>query len=206
MVSLSKNSLLKVVSTLFFLSLSYYSAAQSPNEYVITNLGDTIPCKITNQFMGAAVYVSTDGKKRGKVKVKMVKEYYDVKRKHVFKAMKLPDFSRPMFVERLETGTINLYELYITTSTGGGGAFGAPTGSRVTQQWYVTKKGSDSLYLIKINTLFNGKTNRGERKASLYLAIGDDPELLQQFKDKDKYGYDEIRAVIKRYNENHPMI
>ncbi|MDR6783663.1 hypothetical protein ABIE26_003018 [Pedobacter africanus] len=188
----------------FLIGLSRSVSAQSNPEYVITDKGDTILCSIKQELFGGLKYTPVSDEQAKRIVAERIKEYYHNKEKNPFLAKKLPKPSAIKFVERLEFGQICLYELY--QSSPGGIQQGRMTPGSTRRFWYAEKNGEHKLFLIKTNQLVSLGTSRKDRKAAFDELLGDDQELLQQFKNKEEYSFDEIRETIKAYNTKHVKV
>ncbi|MCZ4243773.1 hypothetical protein [Pedobacter punctiformis] len=174
-----------------------FSFSQIKNDYVITSKGDTIRCEIKEEIFGAIKYKAEGSDRYIKVKPKEIKEYFYSKYEHPYVSIIFPN-GYSTFLERLETGKINLYQQLRTSTMMSGKT--AMVSSTTDIQWYA-EKGESGFKLIKTNHIINISNSKKDRKATLNEFIADNTALSAQFKDADTYAFNEIRKIIKTYNE-----
>ena len=185
----------KVLLTGFFCTISYFASAQ--NDFVVTMENDTIRGQAITGLFGGAVkkFIPVSG---GKIKVKpdKIKEYYISSSQKNMVAKITPGTTREIFLERLEKGSIELYELNRTHYHYS--AYGGGTTSRQVN-WYVSKAGAP-IVLLKHNSWLTFSKDR--RKNEFFDLIKDNQELADRFTTSDKFSFKEIKSLISLYNED----
>ena len=185
------------------------------NGYLINFKNDTIKCQIGASYLSATLtfrlklrYRVDTTRDFKKINPDSVKEFYWSHDSSTYVSKVLPKDDKPVFVELLEKGRINLYQslhasIAITMNV-----------SSLTQ-WYANKN-ADSLKQIKIastNLLGNGAIgSHKDREKAFMDMIADNPDLLDRYKAARKsadYSFELIRYYIKTYNdeylENHKV-
>ncbi|TCC98099.1 hypothetical protein EZ449_21725 [Pedobacter frigidisoli] len=183
-----------------FLSLVFIaklSVSQTISDYVIKTNGDTIKCEIKEELLGAVKYKAVGSDNYIKVKAKDIKEYFSTKDEYPHILIAHPN-GYTSTLERIESGKIKLYketsDIYLQHGATG-------VASRNTSiQWFAEKDNS-GIKLIKTNQIINLTNSKSKRKGNFYELIADNILLASEFKDIDSYSIDEIRNIIKRYNQ-----
>src|SRR5471030_121586 len=96
---------MKTICTLLLIISVIFAKAQT-EDYVITNIGDTIRCEVNISGWGTVKYKVTEGKFE-KVKLTDIKEYYhqydDLRFRAVYRD------NKPEYLRVIENGRISLY-------------------------------------------------------------------------------------------------
>lgn len=171
--------------------------SQAISDYVIKTSGDTIKCEINEELFGAVKYKAVGSDNYLRVKAKDIKEYFSSKDEYPHILIAHPN-GYTSTLERIESGKIKLYRetrnIYLQHSATG-------TASRNTSiQWFAEKDNS-GIKLIKTNQIINLTNSKSKRKENFNELIADNILLASEFKDIDSYSIDEIRNIIKRYNQ-----
>ena len=135
-----------------------------------------------------------------------MREFFYAKTKNPFALRHEVGRDKPLFFNILESGKINLFESSSISATAGvhiggmagSGTFGDGRSSDIT--YYAEKVGSDSLHLLKNNSILKSNT---KNKLLFEALISDDKELLDFYKQKDEFSFDVIRSTIKTYNRRN---
>lgn len=185
--------------TLLLLTLSFsVFFANAQHDYVITLNNDTIKGSFKYNIMGDIKFQADKQKKSVLITPNKFREYYIFSQKRELVAKKIPGLIDELFVERLEKGEIELYELKTTMSGSGmvgGNTVGPNTYTNV--RWYVSKNGSAPIAL-KHNSWATFSKER--RKNAFYEMLSDNEEIAGKFINDDKFTFDKIRELIILYN------
>ncbi|HEY9001518.1 MAG TPA: hypothetical protein VIM89_09195 [Mucilaginibacter sp.] len=183
---------------LLFFSITSFAQDESFNDYIITLKNDTIKCELHSSNNVDWFKYQIEGVKGSKkLNADSINGYYSSKDSVLFLSKHTPGPGGRTFLQLLERGQINLYELNSGSDT----------------YWYEEKNG-DSLKLIKMyrnsvhigDNSYEANTSRKERQQNLFNALADNPELLQRFKNAIKdvnYGFKLIQYYIKTYNDEY---
>ena len=181
------NIKLIIVSLTFFFA---FKSLKAQNDYVITLKNDTLKGVISDQIFGGHRFKSNESTKAVKINVKEYKEFYIASDQRNYCAVLLPNGFNPLFINRVEKGRIELYELITTTY----GAYGM--NSSVTS-WYVSKDKSP-LVMLKHNSWLT--FSRDKRKNEFHELIMDNESVVKQYEAEEKFSFKSIKALVQQYN------
>lgn len=183
-------SLLFLTSTLFSLRVS----AQS--DYVITQSGDSIPCRINHPLLTThPKYRKSPDDEPIEIKPEEIKRYYQAKKKKLYCSVFKPGWDYRQFLIVLEYGKINLYqEILTSTSYVNNQAMGAST-----TNWYFSK-GSDTVRQLKTSGPFMLGKSRKERIADFVALIKDNKKVYDLYLAKNQFSFQDIQRLIHYYN------
>ncbi|MDR3696226.1 hypothetical protein [Mucilaginibacter sp.] len=167
--------------------------------YIVNTKGDTVQCNFKKPALGTLRYKPVNStEKFKKPSTDDLKAYYCAWDSTMYEALPIDtDGYNPVFLKRLESGTIRLYEEDVVSN----GYFmnGYYTGGGTNTYFYVSKDLA-SLKEIKSNTLNIGGESRKKRKAYLMGLIADDPDLAKQFDAEQDYDLKTLRHYIHDFN------
>lgn len=167
------------------------ATAQQPG-YIITFKNDTLKGEFKTSAFGRPKFKARNSDATISINLDTIKEYQLTKDASVFIAEVLPKTSmnfigRPQFVERLEHGKINLYEMV------------TPSGMHL-KTWYITSN-NDTLIPIKTDDMaIIGGGSKKKRRETLAKMMSDKPDIAASFSADNSFSYDKIRSYIKQYN------
>ncbi|MFA4870481.1 MAG: hypothetical protein WC623_19955 [Pedobacter sp.] len=164
--------------------------ALAQNDYIVTLKNDTLRGEVKNTLFGYKHrFKETGQSKSNLITVKNTKLYSKISNKKVntYEARILPDKKKPIFMELLEKGDINLYELIVYN--------GGMNGSTTTN-WYASK-GSGPLFSLKTSAL---AFNRADKEKSFEQLLSDNPALWANFKAEKSFSFKVLRKYINLYN------
>ena len=166
--------------------------------YVVNLNGDTVKCEFKKPALGQLKYRAVNSAdKFKKPSLEIIKEYYSTYDSTVYIAIAADSGSSYLqFLQRLENGTIKLYEQVINTQ--GTYMNGMWMGGSTNLYYYITKHDSP-LKAIKSNTLFTGGS-RKSRREYLTSFFSDDATLAEKFKSDDNFDLKTLRHYISTYN------
>ncbi|MFI5159079.1 MAG: hypothetical protein ACHQF4_09450 [Sphingobacteriales bacterium] len=167
------------------LVISFAAEAQrAPCDYIITRKGDTIKCTISkNIFSGLRYRVSSKDDYKA-VDVNEINEYYTYQNNETFRAFKIPETDKVTFLELLESGKIDLYEL-------------KSRHYRSNNIFWFAAKNDNKLIEIK-NTLILHPTNAD--KENLIKLISNNVAAVQKINGDKAYSFKNIKDAIHQYN------
>ena len=190
----------------FSFIISFQCFAQTDG-YFITQKNDTVKCSdLKEAFIGKNLkYRATKLADFKDLNTDTVLEYKLPKSKNPFTKRQLPGDSVLKFVEWTLRGPIDLYtETFY--SYGGYGGSGGSGGSNKVNNYYISKN-NVPLIAIKTTGLSLNIASRKERKKALYDMMADAPQLIEQYKAFNEFGYEVVYSMISRYNDfksTHP--
>ncbi|MCR8559854.1 hypothetical protein KXD93_19545 [Mucilaginibacter sp. BJC16-A38] len=166
--------------------------AQAQQDYIITNADDSIACKITIPFMGAAKYKKDGMAESKKILPEEIREYCITRKKVAYRAVVVAANQHFGFLPLIEKGKINLYEM-IYTSTGFNGQAG------YSSKVYYVSKGSDTVNELKTSSLFSSRS-RQARKDDFKEMIKDNKTVYDKYMAENSFSFERIRNLIHLYN------
>jgi len=162
-------------------------------DYIVTLQQDTLRGKINSFSDNVLKFRQMDSSSNVKFQLDQLKSVYYHKSKSEYFPVRVPGEKKDLFLKRVESGKIQIYELlrtvYMYSQYGGS--------SSSTRTWYAVK-GDAAAVEIKTNKILSG--SRKERKDAFYNLIKDDAALAKQFMDVDEFSFDFLQATVKRYN------
>jgi len=187
---------MKTICTLFLVTLVYFAKAQT-EDYVITNIGDTVRCEVNISGWGTVKYKVAGGKFE-KVKLEDIKEYYHQENDLRFRAVYRDSSNKPEYMRVLENGPISLY--LHDGSQAGLGVLGMLT---VSPTSVYVGKGGDRTITLKTSGLLNGGSKQG-RKDALSEMLKDKPDIYNKYVADNKFNYSQILNLVHLYNTGKP--
>ncbi|QMU27633.1 hypothetical protein [Adhaeribacter radiodurans] len=161
-------------------------------DIVITSKGDTLAGTIIGERFTSLKFKDLTGTRFEKFSSSQVKEFRTNKK--IFISKNVPGEVEPLFLERLEAGSIALYEYYKRTGA---------TGNSYIIKWYASKNNEP---LIELKTNWGATTARKERKAAFEELIKDDTELYNQYLPIKSFDYNTLSSFIKKYNNSRAQL
>lgn len=182
--------------TVLILSISLCVASTqrtyAQKDYIVNLSNDTLWGEVKKPLIGKPRFTETGQSKSISITEKNAKAYrrtINSNESESFVAKVLPKRSKPIFLERLEDGNVQLFELIQTSNS--------MYASSTTKSWYVCKAGGE-LFNIKTNAL---SFARAEKENNLEGLLGDNKELWNQFKTENDFSFKVLRNYIKLYNQ-----
>ncbi|PSR52138.1 hypothetical protein AHMF7605_00670 [Adhaeribacter arboris] len=175
----------RLTGIILFTFLAIHANAQK-FDIVITFKGDTLAGTIIGERFTSLKFKDLTGTKFEKLSSNQVQEYRTNKK--IFNSKNVPGEAKPLFLQRLEAGSIALYEYYKRTGA---------TGNTYIIKWYVSKNDEP---LIELKTNWGATIARKERKAAFEELLKDDSELYNQYLSFKSFNYDTLRSFINKYN------
>jgi hypothetical protein len=190
-----------------FLFADFFVFSQEGYEvgYIITNKGDTLKGKIKDRKYTAGAansdkisFINAEGKKNGKTPDE-VKQYCK-KGTQLFYSLPIGLDGKLKFAEILEYGDVILFG-YVSNS------FVSTTSELLSKSSDKNKDGKPDITNMEYffqkknapNSLMKVKPKKFQETASFFFQS--DAELMKKIESKT-LGYDDIRLVVKTYNEN----
>jgi hypothetical protein len=188
MKALSPKLLIAVIAILFATNVNAQKNKKRNSDYVITPKGDTMACVITIPMLGKDTYTTmTDGTED--LTPQDIKEYYISTKKQHYQSVYRPGETKPVFLNALEIGKINLYEDPTPNSVTGG----------YSAVWYVSK-GIDNNKITGLNRRNLTPSKPGEKKNELEQMLADNKDVYNAYRHDKKYTFDQLRSFIHLYN------
>jgi len=163
-------------------------------DYIVTLQQDTLRGKINSFNDNVLKFRQTDSSSNVKFQLDQLKSVYYHKSKSEYFPVRIPGGKKDLFLKRVESGKIQIYELVRTTSFQS--QYGGMASSSI-RTWYAVK-GDAAAVEIKTNNLLGG--SRKERKDAFCDLIKDDAALAKQFLDANDFSFDYLQITIKLYN------
>ncbi|NII83451.1 MULTISPECIES: hypothetical protein [unclassified Pedobacter] len=167
---------------------------KAQSEYIVTLQSDTIKGEVKNYFEDVVKFIPEGSTERVRYKATEIKAFHVVKiRKNPTdcEAVKLPGTKKTVFVHRLMSGKITLYELIETAVSYSGVASSSVT-------WYVKKQDQDIIEIKTSKLSFNRK----EREDAFFVLLKDNPKVAEQYQNGGKFSFDFIKSIINAYNQS----
>lgn len=170
---------------LFFAFLRVYAQA----DYIINLNNDTLKGTINFAVFSGASFKGPNDSRPKKIKTTEVKEYYISKLQKNYCARVLPFGTKPIFLERVERGKIELFELVTIVYSG------YVTSTSIS--WYASKDNSP-LIILKHNSWLT--FSKEKRKDELFNMVSDNAEVAERFKQEDSFTFKKVRELVAIYN------
>lgn len=180
----------KKITITLCIAICSITSAFAQKDYVVTLTGDTLRGRINADGLKDLKIRFADTLKKVKYKSSAILSYHVDKHNKDYESVQVPSKKDKLFLLRMETGKIVLYQLLESYSGG------YPARSYTSINWYAAKEG-EPLFEVKTNDLKGG---RKERKDAFYKAIEDNPLVAQKYLAEDKFSFDQIRSIISEYN------
>ncbi|WP_125185327.1 hypothetical protein [Botryobacter ruber] len=193
------------------LLLAGVTAHAQRNDYVITTQGDTLFGTVSNVKLTSIKFKHNGKGKAEQIFSPQAKEFRIMD--DVFESKVIPNNGLPLFLERLETGTISLYKYHVydlQTKNSPSVLLLFPPGQPVSRNLslnnnsgHVTRlfasKNDGPLVEVKSNRSdFSSGTQREEAFEDL---ISDDPEILEEY-SASVFNNLFLRSIVKKYNKS----
>ncbi len=165
---------------------------KAQSEYIVTLQNDTIKGEVKNYQEDVVKFIPEGGNERVRYKATEIKAFHvKLKKSEIdLEAMKLPDKRKTLFVNRVLSGKIILYELIETFYKYNGGISYGVT-------WYVKKLDQDIMEIKTSEMSFNRK----EREDAFLTLLKDNPKVAEQYQNGGKFNFDFIKSIISAYNQ-----
>jgi len=168
---------------IIFTGLSFFASAQNTN-YVINAKGEKVACDFKSSIFGGSLKYRTDSTgKFEEVDPFNVKAYHRKNDAYVHSSV-ATDYGQ-IFLERIETGKINLYQYQA-----GSGQYGKEI------KWYIEKNGEDGAALIKANSLIKDE----KAKKDLFKALIADNSSASRLYNPYDFSFETIQRIVHIYN------
>ncbi|MFD2581623.1 hypothetical protein ACFSR6_03915 [Pedobacter vanadiisoli] len=178
---------------LLILAFCITQTIKAQSEYIVTLQNDTIKGKVKNYLEDVVKFIPEGSTERVRYKPTEIKAFHvKLKKEEIdLEAIKLPGKRKPLFVNRLLSGKIILYELVETFVRYNGGISHGVT-------WYVKKLDQD---IVEIKTSELSFNRKGREDAFLVL-LKDNPKVAEQYQNGGKFSFDFIKSIINAYNQS----
>ncbi|NII83455.1 hypothetical protein [Pedobacter sp. SG908] len=184
---------LKTIFTCTIIFICSIKNLKAQSEYIVTLQNDTIKGEIKNYLEDRVKFIPEGSIERVRYKATEIKAFHvKLKKEEIdLEAIKLPGKRKALFVNRVLSGKIILYELIETFVRYNGGVSHAVT-------WYVKKLDQD-IVEIKTSEL---SFNRKEREDAFFVLLKDNPKVAEQYQNGGKFSFDFIKSIINAYNQS----
>lgn len=173
------------ILTIYFILVTAQANAQKV-DFVITAKGDTLAGTVVGILFTSVKFKELTGTTFTKFTPYQIKEIRT--KKQVYVSKQLPYEMEPLFLKRIENGSISLYEYLKTTGA---------AGETYIKRWYASKNQEP---LIELKTNWGANSSRKERKEAFEELIRDDAELLALYKSQNSFEQNFLRTLIRKYN------
>jgi len=180
----------QIITILTALVLALNVHAQT--DYVITAMGDSIPCKISTPFLANIKYKGDAMSEPKKIKPEEIKQYFIARKNLLERSVLIDSTSKPVFMTVIERGKIKLYQMIIYFD------------DSQTTIWYISKD-SDEVIALKTSGLSLSKPRR-TRKDILAKMLMDNKAVYDKYKADDKFTFKQIRKLVHWYDTGHPLM
>ncbi|RYZ95328.1 MAG: hypothetical protein EOP47_26045 [Sphingobacteriaceae bacterium] len=190
------NKNLYPIFLIIFTAIFTVPAKAQQHDFVITNNGDTVQCKLKFAFFGGAPSYQTDtlGEfiKIKSDKIRYFRSFKDGKTRRAAKAVYINGSKKRRFIDIVQEGEIMMYKMvqtgynYVQTTT-----------------WYAAK-GTDTLTELKTSAIL-ATTSRKSRKEFLKDILKDKPEIYDKYVADDSFSFAAIGDLIYLYNTTPPI-
>lgn len=188
-----EKSIFKVHCLLLLFFFAGASTLKAQRDFIVTFEGDTVKGEIITPTIGGPRFLATGSTKKEKIRIKEVKEYFiNYSGKNVL-AKIIPGRTDYTFLERIERGKIELYEIDQMMYTA------SPYGGTTSRQlyWYASKD-QGPIITLKHNSWLTFSKER--RKNEFYEMIKDNESVASRFLEEEKFSFNEIRKLVSLYN------
>jgi len=188
MKSLFKKSMVLIAVPLCWLSVNAQdkkSGNEDFNDYVITNKGDTLICKVTTPLFSGPTYQTSATNEVKKIKLGEIKEYYVKQRNLIFRSIIIEGRKKPFFLPVIENGKISLYQDVVASQY----SFAL-----------CVSKSTDTAFLLKQNDVL--LTSRKARQDKFENMLKDKPTVYDKFVADKKFTYEQLRDIVRLYNSS----
>ncbi len=165
---------------------------KAQSEYIITLQNDTIKGEIKNYLEDRVKFIPEGSTERVRYMATEIKAFHvKLKKDEIdLEALKLPGKRKPLFVNRVLSGKIILYELIETFVKYNGAVSHGVT-------WYVKKSDQDIIEIKTSEISFNRK----ERDDAFLALLKDNPKVAERYQNENKFSFDFIKSIITDYNQ-----
>lgn len=191
------------LSCFLFFSVFTIDPLLAQDDFIINNNGEKVIGEVIKIGFEKVKFRPSTDKKKMKFKPVDIKEAYE-EGDGLFRSVFVPKLKKQIFLRVLEDGKIKLYEFY--TNSGGGASMGITSAGfphsgasvrNVQKYWYAEKSGE--IIEVKTNSWWG---SRKKRKEDFYNLIQDNEKIAGLYETEQKFSFDFVRFLIKKYNAN----
>lgn len=176
-------------------------------DYIITNLGDTLICQIKLPVMsfGAPRYKTIDMHGWQRILLTNTNEYYTAA-SNTLKRKVLKTDGKAVFMKVLENGKISLYEESTINTNPAPGPDGLPT-TMISTSLYAAKLPDLNKVVENIDVGSFGLSfkSKGKRINELSAILLDNKTVAEKFVAENKFNYKSVRNIIHLYNTGESL-